>query len=255
MSRVHSVTDLPVPSGTLSNPRIFLTGSAVAVSRRSLGCMTTPALLPALTILRGLYDSLRVTSSAWGIPRNSPNQAGSIYQCRALRVHVRSLGPAAAWRRGCTKNVSTSGSTVLHGDDARVHEREIHCRESRIRRLYFARLAHYQRRALIGQRGRGFSRVTTSALWLLRLPGLYATDPGAGSDGPGRVDLRSGPMKKFVGMGLYQLRRHREIPDASHTSKIIVKPCAGKPHARFERGCLETGQLRLSTALTSTNAL
>jgi Group II intron, maturase-specific domain len=30
--------------------------------------------------------------------------------------------------------------------------------------------------------------------------------------------------------------RHREVPGASHTSKIIVKPCAGKLHARFERG-------------------
>jgi hypothetical protein len=40
---------------------------------------------------------------------------------------------------------------------------------------------------------------------------------------------------RFVGMGLYQLRgtvKYRE----SHTSKIIVKPCAGKLHARFERG-------------------
>ena len=36
---------------------------------------------------------------------------------------------------------------------------------------------------------------------------------------------------------------HREIPGASHTSKIIVKPCAGKPHARFERGLLKTGWL------------
>src|SRR5690242_7280916 len=29
---------------------------------------------------------------------------------------------------------------------------------------------------------------------------------------------------------------HGEVPVASHTSTIIVKPCAGKPHARFERG-------------------
>jgi hypothetical protein len=28
---------------------------------------------------------------------------------------------------------------------------------------------------------------------------------------------------------------------ARHIKKIIVKPCAGKPHARFERGSLETG--------------
>jgi hypothetical protein len=28
---------------------------------------------------------------------------------------------------------------------------------------------------------------------------------------------------------------------ARHVKKIIVKPCAGKPHARFERGLMETG--------------
>ncbi len=36
--------------------------------------------------------------------------------------------------------------------------------------------------------------------------------------------------------GLVSFDGHREIPGASHTSKIIVKPCAGKLHARFERG-------------------
>jgi len=30
--------------------------------------------------------------------------------------------------------------------------------------------------------------------------------------------------------------RNREVPGESYTSKIIVKPCAGKLHARFERG-------------------
>jgi hypothetical protein len=28
---------------------------------------------------------------------------------------------------------------------------------------------------------------------------------------------------------------------ARHIKKIIVKPCAGKPQARFERGLMETG--------------
>jgi len=36
--------------------------------------------------------------------------------------------------------------------------------------------------------------------------------------------------------GLVSPARHREVPGASHASKIIVKPCAGKLHARFERG-------------------
>ena len=53
----------------------------------------------------------------------------------------------------------------------------------------------------------------------------------------------SGPTKREAWIQRTALRdgsvpvaRHREIPGASHTSKIIVKPCAGKPHARFERG-------------------
>jgi hypothetical protein len=34
-------------------------------------------------------------------------------------------------------------------------------------------------------------------------------------------------------MGLYRLMGNREIPGASHTQKIIGKPCAGKRHARL----------------------
>jgi hypothetical protein len=34
-------------------------------------------------------------------------------------------------------------------------------------------------------------------------------------------------------------------PYASHTQKIIVKPCAGKLHARFERGCDGNGSASL----------
>ncbi len=36
--------------------------------------------------------------------------------------------------------------------------------------------------------------------------------------------------------GFAQIDGYCEIPGASHTQKIIVKPCAGKRHARFERG-------------------
>src|SRR5436190_20225545 len=36
--------------------------------------------------------------------------------------------------------------------------------------------------------------------------------------------------------GLVSAARPRALRCASHTSKIIGKPCAGKPHARFERG-------------------
>ena len=41
---------------------------------------------------------------------------------------------------------------------------------------------------------------------------------------------------QLYGMGLHKIDGHREIPGASRTKKIIVKPCAGKRHARFERG-------------------
>ena len=41
--------------------------------------------------------------------------------------------------------------------------------------------------------------------------------------------------------GLASIDGHGEIPGASYTSKIIVKPCAGKPQARFERGLYGTG--------------
>ena len=41
--------------------------------------------------------------------------------------------------------------------------------------------------------------------------------------------------------GFASVDGHREIPGASHTQKVIGKPCAGKRHARFERGILETG--------------
>ena len=36
--------------------------------------------------------------------------------------------------------------------------------------------------------------------------------------------------------GPAQVDGHSEVPGASHTKKIIGKPCAGKRHARFERG-------------------
>ena len=41
--------------------------------------------------------------------------------------------------------------------------------------------------------------------------------------------------------GAVPIAGHGEISDASHTPKIIVKPYAGKPHVRFERGYMETG--------------
>ena len=59
---------------------------------------------------------------------------------------------------------------------------------------------------------------------------------GQRADAAGAVDRR--PVSRN---GSVSTARNREIPGASHTSKIIGKPCAGKPHARFERGLLKTG--------------
>ncbi len=54
---------------------------------------------------------------------------------------------------------------------------------------------------------------------------------GFGEGGNNRSDA---PVKGRIASGV---ERH-----ARHTTKIIVKPCAGKPQARFERGLMETGQ-------------
>jgi RNA-directed DNA polymerase len=56
------------------------------------------------------------------------------------------------------------------------------------------------------------------------------------SDEAGHLDRRT-----VLGYGSVPIARNRALPGASHTRKIIVKPCAGKPHARFERGLLKTG--------------
>jgi len=54
---------------------------------------------------------------------------------------------------------------------------------------------------------------------------------GFGEGGNNRND---NPVKGRVAVGV---ERH-----ARHIKKIIVKPYAGKPHVRFERGLMETGQ-------------
>jgi group II intron reverse transcriptase/maturase len=52
------------------------------------------------------------------------------------------------------------------------------------------------------------------------------------------------PRPQLHGMGLYRLRGTVRYPAQATPQKIIVKPCAGKPHARFERGLMETGRSR-----------
>ena len=53
--------------------------------------------------------------------------------------------------------------------------------------------------------------------------------------GEGSDNRRDTPVKGREGQAVR--------PHARHVQKIIVKPCAGKPQARFERGLMETGWL------------
>lgn len=52
--------------------------------------------------------------------------------------------------------------------------------------------------------------------------------------GEGGYNRSDAPVKGRIAMGIGWHARHIKI--------IIVKPCAGKPQARFERGLMETGQ-------------
>ncbi len=48
--------------------------------------------------------------------------------------------------------------------------------------------------------------------------------------------------QSFWDMGLHKLQGTVRYPSQATPPKIIVKPYAGKPHVRFERGSMETGQ-------------
>ena len=48
--------------------------------------------------------------------------------------------------------------------------------------------------------------------------------------------------QSFWDMGLHKLQGTVRYPSQATPPKIIVKPYAGKPHVRFERGYMETGQ-------------
>jgi hypothetical protein len=52
--------------------------------------------------------------------------------------------------------------------------------------------------------------------------------------GEGSYSRNDAPVKGQIAR---ELEHH-----ARHIQKIIVKPYAGKPHVRFERGFMETGQ-------------
>ncbi len=70
----------------------------------------------------------------------------------------------------------------------------------------------------------------------LRCPaiGVSQVRPKLAGFGEGRDNRSDAPVKGRIATGV---RRH-----ARHIKKIIVKPYAGKPHVRFERGLMETGR-------------
>ncbi len=64
--------------------------------------------------------------------------------------------------------------------------------------------------------------------------GVCQVRPHPAGYGEGSDNRSDAPVKGRIGQGIRQ--------DARHIKKIIVKPYAGKPHVRFERGLMETGQ-------------
>jgi hypothetical protein len=64
--------------------------------------------------------------------------------------------------------------------------------------------------------------------------GVRQVGPPRAGVGEGRYNRTDTPVKGRVA--------HTVGHRASGITKIIVKPCAGKPQARFERGLMETGQ-------------
>jgi hypothetical protein len=61
-----------------------------------------------------------------------------------------------------------------------------------------------------------------------------------GGQRPGRTIKWT--SQSFWNMGLFKLQGTVRYPTPAAPSKIIGKPYAGKPHVRFERGYMETGQ-------------
>jgi hypothetical protein len=81
------------------------------------------------------------------------------------------------------------------------------------------------------------TRVPENGQLRLCATGPLAVSAGrAASDAAGSMDSRTVSRN-----GPVSIARYRALPGASRIRKIIVKPCAGKPHARFERGLLKTG--------------
>jgi hypothetical protein len=73
----------------------------------------------------------------------------------------------------------------------------------------------------------------------------YCSDSASGIIGGRSAGPEAFTFYRRSALRTAQVNGHGEISDASHTPKIIVKPCAGKRHARFERGCNGTGSASL----------
>jgi Xaa-Pro aminopeptidase len=85
--------------------------------------------------------------------------------------------------------------------------------------------------------------IGNSTAWITLWFAVFA----AGSTGAGANGLRGDhplPVNSST-LWAFIVDGHGAIPGASYTQKIIVKPCAGKRHARFERGCDGNGSASL----------
>jgi Group II intron, maturase-specific domain len=71
-------------------------------------------------------------------------------------------------------------------------------------------------------------------------------------------NLRAGQVDKwtsdwFHDQGLHQLMGTIRYPKGNHAQKTVGKPCAGKPHARIERGMGKQGRYAAPAPLTTSD--
>jgi group II intron reverse transcriptase/maturase len=127
---------------------------------------------------------------------------------KRIRDRVRELTDARRSGGKDVKEVVADLNPVLRGWGNYFRTGNAHREFHRVDGFVYQRLCHWRRR-------RNGQRATTRAPWT---------------------------SAELFGMGLHRLYGTVRYPTQATPRKIIVKPCAGKPHARFERGFMETGR-------------
>jgi len=133
---------------------------------------------------------------------------------KRIRDRVRELTDVRRCGGKDVKEVIAELNPVLRGWGNYFRTGNAHREFHRVDEYVYHRLCRWRRR-------RNGQRATTRATWTL-------------------ADL--------YGMGLHRLYGTVRYPTQATPRKIIGKPCAGKPHARFERGFMETGRHHAGTA-------